>query len=148
MHHWTSRNSPMFVSGWSTYITLFVQQYTEYWRSSLTPSARVGPPLHWVLRWTDRPTSSWWLQICWFQAISNSHADSLIIKYYQSSMIHIYCITQPLKTMLGRCRQVDNPSISLLLAGSSFYSDDAHCEYSAPPSNTIMMVVNGLAPMS
>ena len=30
----------------TTYITLFVQQYTEYWRPSFTPSARVGPPLH------------------------------------------------------------------------------------------------------
>ena len=43
------------------------------------PVTRKMFPFDDVIMWTDRPTSSWWLQICWCQAVSNNHADSSII---------------------------------------------------------------------
>ena len=48
-----------------------------------------------VIMWTDRPTSSWWLQICWCQA--NSNKQRVLMHGHQGwnvrhGLCHIYMI--------------------------------------------------------
>ena len=99
------------------------------------PVTRKRFPFDDVIMWTDRPTSSWWLQICWCQANSNNHADSSII-----SCTHVG--NNAGKMSAGR--QTFNFLIAgglVLLQWWMSVVSKAH-----RPGNAIMMAVNGLAP--
>ena len=66
------------------------------------------------------------------QTISNNHAEFfMILKIHGDisiTLYYIYCFTAMKETMLGRDWKVDHPSVSLLPAGSFFYTDNAPCE--------------------
>ena len=83
-----------------------------------------------VIMWTDRPTSSWWLQICWCQVISNNHADSSIIKNLHNRLKQCW-------RDVGRST---NCQFFYCWWARLFASKVHH------PGNVIILAVNGLAP--